>query len=629
MIIIRITISLIICCFALNLQSQISEKGLPPSLLYDIGKSDIETIEIQKPDLKPILTEDSIADKNGEAYRMGILLKVDKNISNSGNWTYLKNGDKIWRLKIKAKDALATSLYFNDFHLPKGSKLFLYNDDKTQIIGAFTHNNNHSSRLFATELTEGDNVTLEYYEPNFVKDTVIIQISEINYAYRGVSFLKKLKFGFGSSGSCEVNVNCTEGADWQLYKSGVVRINVKIGGSSKWCTGSLVNNTLQDLKPYLLTADHCEANASASDITQWMFYFNYEAPACNNPASEGNLNSQSMTGAVKIADGGDQGNSGSDFLLLLLNQEVPKSYNPYFLGWDRTTDSSLYGVSIHHPAGDIKKISTYNVPLSTSYWTNTNINSHWRVSWIATANGHGVTEGGSSGAPIFNKDGLIVGTLTGGDTYCSNLLASDYYGKFNWHWDKNGLNANEHLKEWLDPAASNIMKISGKSVERADFTSDKTKARTGEDVNFFDKSIGNQYQYEWNFENGNPATSTEQNPKGIKYFKTGNFDVSLKITSPDTSYYLTKNDYITIWDEVNIYVNQNNRKLIVDLRNNTFDKFDVYIYNLLGKETDKYQFTNSQNKILTFDISNYKNGIYLVRISSETAIYDRKITIMF
>ncbi len=626
--IIRIIICFCLVTFALKSQSQISEGGTPPSSLYDLGKPDIETIEIQKPDLKQIYTEDSLSEKNGEAYRMGILQKVDKNISNSGNWTILSNGDKIWRLRIRAKDALATSLYFSKFYLPFGSKLFLYTDQKSQVIGSFTHKNNHKSGLFATELTEGDAVTLEYFEPNYVKDSVKLQISEINYAYRGVSFIRNLKYGFGSSGSCEVNVNCVEGTDWQIYKAGVVRINVRIGGSSKWCTGSLVNNTLQDFKPYLLTADHCESNASASDITQWMFYFNYEAPSCVNPSSEGSLNSQSMTGAVKLADGGDQGNSGSDFLLLLLNQDVPKTYNPYFLGWDRTTDSSLYGVCIHHPSGDIKKISTYNSPLSTSYWTNTNLNSHWRVSWIATANGHGVTEGGSSGSPLFNKNGNIVGTLTGGDSQCSNLLASDYYGKFNWHWDKNGVNANEHLKEWLDPLQSNIMQIGGKAYERVDFIADKAKAKVGEDINFYDKSVGNIFQYLWTFENGNPSTSTEQNPKGIKYYKTGSFDVSLKITSPDTSYNLTKNDYISIWDEVNVFVNPTSKKLFVDLRNNNFSNLNVSIYNLLGKETDNYNLINSQDRTLGFDISKYTNGIYMVRIASESTIYDRKILIM-
>ncbi len=627
--IIRIIICFFLIAFAFKSQSQISEGGTPPSSLYDIGKSGIETIEIYKPDLTQIYIEDSISEKNGEAYRMGILLKVEKNILNSGNWTYLNNGDKIWRLRIRTKGALATSLYFSKFYLPIGSKLFLYNDNKSQVIGSFTYKNNHKSELFATELTEGEAVTLEYYEPNFVKDSVKLHISEINHAYRGVSFISNLKYGFGSSGSCEVNVNCTEGTDWQIYKSGVVRINVRIGGSSKWCTGSLVNNTLQDFKPYLLTADHCEANASASDITQWMFYFNYEAPSCNNPSSEGNLNSQSMTGAVKLADGGDQGNNGSDFLLLLLNQDVPKTYNPFFLGWDRTTDSSLNGVCIHHPSGDIKKISTYNSPLSSSYWTNTNLNSHWRVSWIATANGHGVTEGGSSGSPLFNKNGIIVGTLTGGDTQCNNLLASDYYGKFSWHWDKNGTNANEHLKEWLDPQASNIMQLNGKAYEKVDFIADKTKAKTGEDVNFYDKSVGNKFQYLWTFENGTPSTSTNQNPKGIKFYKTGSFDVSLKITSTDTSYHLTKNDYISIWDEVNAFVNPTLKKLFVDLRNNNFSNLNVSIYNLLGKVTDKYNLINSQDRTLEFDISNYTNGIYMVRITSESAIYDRKILIMF
>ena len=608
---------------------QISQGGFPPSSMFNINKSAIQTIEIQKPDLSQTILEDELSDKKGEAYRMGILLLVNKNISNSGTWTILSNGDKIWQLRIKAKGALATSLYFSRFYLPKGAQLFLYNDDKSQIIGAFTASNNSKSGLFSTELIEGDAINIEYFQPNFTKDSVKIEISEINYAYRGVSFINKWKYGFGSSGNCEVNVNCSEGDNWQQVKAGVVRINVKVGGSSKWCTGSVVNNTLQDFKPYLLSADHCESGASVSDINQWVFYFNYEAPSCINPSNEGNLASKSMTGAVKISDGGNGGNSGSDFLLLLLNQEIPQDYNPYFLGWDRTEDSSLSGVTIHHPAGDIKKISTYTTPLATSYWVDFSLLSHWRVQWQATSNGYGVTEGGSSGAPVFNSDKRVVGTLTGGDSDCNNLIASDYYGKFSWHWDKNGGSSIEHLKEWLDPIGSNPLYLEPTTYKKVDFNANNTKAKVGETIDFYDKSVGNFNEFNWTFENGSPSSSTNKNPKGITYSKPGYFDVELKVISPDTSYNLIKNNYIHIWDDVNIFVNEQTHKLCIDLNNNSFEKFSVSIFNLMGKEVATYNFSTIQEKLLTINIDNFTNGVYLIRIITEAGIYDGKVLINF
>jgi len=613
----------------MDANAQISEGGLPPSSSFSLNKSSVQNIEIIKPDLKQTFIEDELSEKKGEAYRMGILLPVNKSIWNSGSWTTLKDGNKIWRLRISSKDALATSLYFNQFYLPKGSKLFLYNDDKSKIIGAFTYKNNSYNSLFATELIEGDAINLEYFEPEHNIDSVKLCISEFNYAYRGISLIKNLKYGFGSSGNCEVNVNCSEGNNWQLYKAAIVRINVKIGGSSKWCTGSLVNNTLQDFKPYLLTADHCETGASVADISQWVFYFNYEAPACNNPSAEGNLAAKSMTGAIKVANGGDGGNTGSDFLLLLLNQDVPKEYNPYFLGWDRSSDSSLSGVSIHHPAGDIKKISTYSNHLSTSYWVNTALPSHWRVQWDPTINGHGVTEGGSSGSPILNNKGLIVGTLTGGDAFCNNLLGPDYYGKFNWHWEKNGLTPTERLKEWLDPQNINPLFLNGISYKKVDFIATKLYAKVGETINFYNLSSGSDFTYKWIFAEGSPTSSEDENPSGIRYFKPGNYDISLTAISTDTSITLLKKNYITIWDDVSIYLNQQSQKLCIDLKNNKFNNINVSVFNILGKETENINFKNTDEKTIALNTNNYLNGVYIIIVTTDSGIYTGKILINF
>ena len=619
------SITIILFCSLQVLKGQISNGGYPPSLKYNLTKSEIQTIEIQKPDLKQIFLEDAISDKKGEAYRMGVLLPVNKNTENSGSWTVYNNYFKIWRLRITSKEALALSLYFNNFYLPKGSELFIYNDEKTQIIGAFTCKNNSKTHLFATELITGDAINLEYVEKINSIDRAVINISEINYAYRGISFLQGYKYGFGSSGSCEVNVNCSEGINYAKEKAGVVRINVRVGGSSKWCTGSLLNNTSQDYKPYLLTADHCEIGASVNDINQWVFYFNYEAPSCNNPPSEGNLASQSMTGAVKLSSGGDGGNSGSDFLLLLLNENIPESYNPYFLGWDRSEDSSLFGCSIHHPAGDLKKISSYSTPLQTSYWTNSTILSHWKVLWQATANGYGVTEGGSSGSPIFNNTGKIIGTLTGGDSQCSNVTGPDYYGKFNWHWNKNGSSTDKKLDYWLDPIGTNLYQINGTSYAKIDFTANKTVAKIGEPIDFIDKSLGGPYIYNWVFKYASPSNSSDQNPKGIVYSETGFYDINLTITSADTMLTLLKRNYVQIWDDIKIFYNQYNQKIFVDLKNNKFKNIKIQVFNSISTNVDEFNFNSINENLIEINAKNYINGVYIVRVITENITFNQKI----
>ncbi len=63
--------------------------------------------------------------------------------------------------------------------MPEGSKLFLYNEAKTQVIGAFTSQNNPESGLFATEFIQGEAVTLEYTEPAGTTEEAVISISEV------------------------------------------------------------------------------------------------------------------------------------------------------------------------------------------------------------------------------------------------------------------------------------------------------------------------------------------------------------------------------------------------------------------------------------------------------------------
>jgi len=192
-------------------------------------------------------------------------------------------------------------------------------------------------------------------------------------------------------------------------------------------------------------------------LNYWVFYFNYEATSCSGTSPQ--YSNHTVTGCTLVAcDTYGSTNTGSDFYLVKFKNNVPASYNPYYNGWSRSTSVSNSGVCIHHPNGDIKKISTYQNTLSSGYTT------HWSVRWVATANGHGVTEGGSSGSPLFNSNGKIIGTLTGGGSDCDATDQADYYGKFSYHWASNGSTSNKQLKPWLDPINSNPTEINGRGA---------------------------------------------------------------------------------------------------------------------------------------------------------------------
>jgi len=448
--------------FSGNVLSQISYGGVPPTTRFSIENDDFPVFETPVPDVERLLAEDAETGKYGIPMRFAECRPVEINLAKEGNWLNMPDGGKICRLAVSSENAQAILLYYDKFLIPEGGGLFLYNTNKWQVIGAFNHKTNNDGGVFATEMIYGEQVILEYVQPYGLKEKPEIIIGEVGYVYRTAERIFGGR-GFGSSGPCEVNVNCLEGNEWQDQKNGSCKIIVKQSGSSSvLCSGTLVNNTRQDGTPYLITADHCGADATPDDLDAWIFYFRYEGPDCEDPSSDTLFDSYTIVGASKVAAAGGAG-VASDFKLIKLNVNVPENYNPYFVGWSNIGDASPEGVTIHQPQGDIRKISTYTSTLTSTNWGSIG-GTHWKVVWSETENGHGVTEPGSSGCPIFNIDGRMVGQLTGGDASCSNLTGPDYYGKFSYSWDKIGNADSTRLKPWLDPDNTGLDEIDGISI---------------------------------------------------------------------------------------------------------------------------------------------------------------------
>jgi hypothetical protein len=457
------------------IRSQVSEGGTPISFGLNpkkINPADIVTL--QKPNIQLLLEEDEINDKLSKPYRVGKLIQTNLSPTNSGTWTTLEDGSKLWQLKIYSQDALALGLYFSEeVELPVGSKLFAYNKNKKHVVGAYT---SATPRFQAMQMIEGDLITLEYHAPAHVIQLPKIYINEITYFYRGVEdYVSAFKeTNSVKAQSCQVDVVCVpESNGWTDQIRSVVHYTFNQSGGTFVCTGATINNTANDCKPYILTAWHCGERTEGSNINSWVWYWNYQKTSCqpNSNSVNPSKGNQTMTGGqVRASSGNGTLNNppgpnqvaGSDFYLVELNSAIPASYNPYFAGWDRNNTGATSGVGIHHPNGSAKKISTF-----TSTLTNTSFNGggnghFWRVIWAPTQNGHGVTEGGSSGSPIFNQNKRIVGQLSGGSSSCTATNQPDVFGKFRSDWDMNGTANSAQLKPWLDPINSGVMTLDGR-----------------------------------------------------------------------------------------------------------------------------------------------------------------------
>ena len=438
------TLSLLLLSSSLFAQIQ-GNGGLPTSTKLELNDKIIQEWVYAQPDISALQAEDAVVDEQGTApWRFGFNNHTNINTTNAGSWFDLPNGARLWLAKVKCEGALTVNLTFEQTSIPNGNKLFVYNAAKDFILGAFTQEHIYDGQL-GTELIPGEEAIIEYYvAPK--NNHGHIQLATVTHGYRTANeFLEK---AFGSSGSCNMNVNCPDGLPWTPQRNSAVML---VSGSSGFCSGALINNTQNDGKPYVLTANHCYSNPAT-----WVFRFNWQAIDCPNPGASPTF--QSLSGAVLRAR-----RTPSDFCLVeitggLVNGTVPLDYNPYFSGWDNSGNIPTASVSIHHPSGDIKKISFDDAAPSISQGMgSTEANSTWTVEWDRNT----TTEGGSSGSPLFDQNHRIIGQLWGGGASCQNLSAPDYYGRVANSWEPTGSNSTNQLKFWLDPSNSGAAFIDG------------------------------------------------------------------------------------------------------------------------------------------------------------------------
>ena len=121
--------------------AQISEGGLPPSFQF-AGSLRSEKLAEQVPvnfSVEDLKTVDAWRVSQGAPLRVAKSIPTSFDIADSGDWISLPDGSQVWQLHLQAKGAIALILYYSDFYIPKGARLYLYNAAKTQVLGAYTH----------------------------------------------------------------------------------------------------------------------------------------------------------------------------------------------------------------------------------------------------------------------------------------------------------------------------------------------------------------------------------------------------------------------------------------------------------------------------------------------------------
>ncbi len=418
-----------ILSFAALSFAQLIHGGIPYSRIYTISKA---APMVQMPSVDPMQYSENMSSEPGAPLRYGIEFDLDIDPASAGEWKMLPDGAQIWRLDIYSPGALSLGLRFDHFKLPEGGKLYLYGENEP-VAGAFTPDNNKTYQEFATAPYPGDRVTLELNLPA-ESTTLVLHLSSVIHAFRDVLGADDLR-----SGWCENNVSCPEGEPW----ANEIRAVAKLFVGPYLCSGTLINNTRQDTTQYLLTAYHCIEDSGSPG--SFVFMFNYQAATCYSNYGPTN---HTVSGSVLRASSQDI-YSSPDFALLELSEPIPDSFNAFLAGWSRESTLPPQPVGIHHPDGDIKKISfDYDEATHYNYFK-------WNVTWD-----DGVTEPGSSGSALFNADHRIVGDLSTGSSSCDNQDGPDQYGKIYRAWDY-GETPDTRLRDWLDPDNTDVEVLDG------------------------------------------------------------------------------------------------------------------------------------------------------------------------
>lgn len=356
-----------------------------------------------------------------------------KRVDSSEGW--------IWSAVIRVPGATAVRLHFEDFDLPSGAALYVYDGDD-RVFGPYRGRGPSDAGVLWTHALLGEQVRVQLHlglgneALSADRWPTLHSAVHLGEGFRAVGSTSS-EDAASAKAFCSYNAPCITNAaivkkpsQVNVAREGMAHLVFSEGPFSYICSGGLMNDTDPTTSiPYLLTANHCfSTQAVASSLQAFFDYFG--ADQCGGPPSQA-----TVVGSTLLATG-----EQSDFTLVELDAMPPGRV--FLLGWTTTPVASSNGTKlyrIHHPKGAPQAYSVHTV--NTSATTCTDVP---RGEWIYSSNE--TIEGGSSGSPVMLANGQVVGQLTGscgfssgscdlGDSVIDGALAS-YFSQ---------------VQAWLDP----------------------------------------------------------------------------------------------------------------------------------------------------------------------------------
>jgi len=315
-----------------------------------------------------------------------------------------------WAKTVTSPEATAVRLMLRDVRLPDDAVIFVYND-RGEAFGPYFA---RQGELWTNTVT-GDAITVVV---QFFGETdrsalarTRMEIAEI--VHLGPDFRLAAPSGpepQSSFGHCSFNESCVDDAscydfnDYSYIDDARMATGHLLFSSGPWaflCSGGLLADTAGSEVPYFITANHCISRKREANSLET--YFQYMTLSCGGICPDRGDFPRTLGSQILSTS------SSSDYTLLLLEQQPPDG--SVFLGWTSTEVAFTPGYElfrISHPNGAPQAFSTHVVD------TGAPICSSWpRGPWIYSDDVVGATEGGSSGSPVLNAGGQVVGLLSG------------------------------------------------------------------------------------------------------------------------------------------------------------------------------------------------------------------------